>query len=82
MKVTRIVGVTELYNSLRNRPNYKEEEDAKKRKDEEKQYNELKEKMEDFQSHLEKYKEENKDNPYEKEGVDLEELRKIVRRID
>ncbi len=82
MKVTRIVGVTELYNSLHNRPNYKEEEDAKKRKDGEKQYNELKEKMEDFQSHLEKYKEENKDNPYEKEGVDLEELRKIVRRID
>lgn len=75
MRVIRIVGVTELYNSLHKRPYYKEEE-------EERQYKELKEKMEDFQSHLEKYKEENKDNPYEKEGVDLEELRKIVRRID
>ena len=79
MRVNRIVGGTALYNSLHKRPYYKEEDTKKKEEEEERQYKELKEKMEDFQSHLERFKEEIKDNPFEKE-VDLDEIQRLFRR--
>lgn len=77
MRVNRIERITPLYNSLHKRPYYKEEDSKKK---EEEQYKELKERMEDFQSHLERFKEETKDNLYGKEGVDLEEVQRLFRR--
>lgn len=79
MRVNKIVGGTALYNSLYKRPYYKEEDTKKKEEEEERQYKELKEKMEDFQSHLEKFQQEIKSNPCEKE-VDLEEIQRLFRR--
>ena len=79
MRVQRVMR-RQMYDSLHKRPQYNETAKKKSEEEEERQYRELKEKLEDFQSHLDKYRHEEKSNLYEKEGVDMEALRELFRR--